>query len=289
MKIKKKNIAPYLLLLPALALLLVFRIYPMVSTIIESFYTNNLTADAREFVGLANFNRVLSDPIFWKSLKVTLVFNLINIPTQVGLALVVAVILNMRTRGISIFRSIVMLPIAVSPVVSTTLWKTMMDYNAGVINGLLALVDVSRQEFFLVKEQALWSIVIVTAWKGIPYMMIFFLAGLQEIPVAGLEAAKIDGANAWQSFFRVTLPLLKRVFAFVLVTDTILNLILFAPIWLITKGGPQLSTNLIMYETYRRGMVYGDLGASSAMLIVVILIVAIVLGLQFLALRSDDV
>jgi len=259
----------------------------MLSTIVESLYTNNLTANAREYVGIANFQRVLSDPIFWISLRVTFIFNLINIPLQTTLALVVAVVLNSRVRGISIFRSIVMIPIAVSPVVSTTLWKTMLDYNAGVVNGLLALVNIPRQEFFLVKEQALWSIVIVTAWKGIPYMMIFFLAGLQEIPIALLEAAEIDGANRWQSFTRVTLPLLKRVFAFVLVTDTILNLILFAPVWLITRGGPQLSTNLIMYETYRRGLVYADLGGASAMLIVVILIVAIVLGIQFLVLRSN--
>ena len=287
MKIKRELLAPYFLLFPAITLLLIFRVYPMFSTIIESFYTNNLTANAREFVGIANFQRVLSDPIFWISLKVTFIFNVINIPLQTILALVVAVILNSRVRGISIFRSIVMIPIAVSPVVSTTLWKTMLDYNAGVVNGLLALVNIPRQEFFLVKEQALWSIVIVTAWKGIPYMMIFFLAGLQEIPVSLLEAAEIDGANRWQSFTKVTLPLLKRVFAFVLVTDTILNLILFAPIWLITRGGPQLSTNLIMYETYRRGLVYADLGGASAMLIVVILIVAIVLGIQFLVLRSN--
>jgi multiple sugar transport system permease protein len=287
MKIKREHFAPYMLLFPAIALLLLFRVYPMISTIIESFYTNNLTANAREFVGIANFQRILDDPIFWISLKVTFVFNLINIPIQTILALAVAVILNMRVRGISLFRSIVMIPIAVSPVVSATLWKTMMDYNAGVINGLLAIVGVPRQEFFLVKEQALWSIVIVTAWKGIPYMMIFFLAGLQEIPISLLEAAAIDGANRWQSFMKITLPLLRRVFAFVLVTDTILNLILFAPIWLITRGGPQLSTDLIMYETYRRGLVYGDLGAASAMLIVVILIVAIVLGLEFLVLRSN--
>lgn len=287
MKIKRELLAPYLLLFPAIALLIIFRVYPMFSTIIESLYTNNLTANAREFVGIANFQRVLKDPIFWISLKVTFIFNLINIPIQTILALAVAVVLNLRVRGISIFRSIVMIPIAVSPVVSTTLWKTMMDYNAGVLNGLLAIVGVPRQEFFLVKEQALWSIVIVTAWKGIPYMMIFFLAGLQEIPISLLEAAEIDGANCWQSFTKVTLPLLRRVFAFVLVTDTILNLILFAPIWLITRGGPQLSTNLIMYETYRRGLVYGDLGAASAMLIVVILVVAIVLGLEFLVLRSN--
>jgi len=287
MKIKRDLLAPYLLLFPAITLLIIFRVYPMLSTIVESLYTNNLTANAREYVGIANFQRVLSDPIFWISLRVTFIFNLINIPLQTTLALVVAVVLNSRVRGISIFRSIVMIPIAVSPVVSTTLWKTMLDYNAGVVNGLLALVNIPRQEFFLVKEQALWSIVIVTAWKGIPYMMIFFLAGLQEIPIALLEAAEIDGANRWQSFTRVTLPLLKRVFAFVLVTDTILNLILFAPVWLITRGGPQLSTNLIMYETYRRGLVYADLGGASAMLIVVILIVAIVLGIQFLVLRSN--
>ena len=287
-KLRSEHFAAYLLLLPAIALLVVFRVYPMISTIVESLYSNNLTANLRAYVGLANFKRVLGDPIFLKSMQVTLIFNLINIPFQTFSALAVAVVLNNRARGISIVRSIVMIPIAISPVVSTTLWKTMMDYNAGVINGLLALINVPRQEFFLVKEQALMSIIIVTAWKGIPYMMIFFLAGLQEIPTAILEAAKVDGANAWQSFFKVTLPLLRRVFAFVLVTDTILNLILFAPIWLITRGGPELSTNLIMYETYRRGLVYADLGGASAMLIVVILVVAIVLGAQFLMLRLSS-
>jgi multiple sugar transport system permease protein len=102
-----------------------------------------------------------------------------------------------------------------------------------------------------------------------------------------LEQAAIDGANRLQSFFRVTLPLLKRVFAFILVTGTILNLILFAPIWMITRGGPQMSTNLIMYETYRRGMVYGDLGGASAMLIILLVVVIIIVGIEFLFLRTE--
>lgn len=287
-KMKKEWYIPFLFLLPAIVLLCIFRIYPIFSTFIESLYINNLNSRTREFVGLLNYYRILKDPIFWQSLKVTIEFNLLNIPIQVSLALVVAVIFNKEVRGISVFRSIVMIPIAVSPVVSATLWKTMMEYNGGIINGLLSLLNVPRQEFFLSQEQALWSIIIVTCWRGIPYLMIFWLAGLQEIPNTLIEQASIDGAGPIRTFFNITLPLLQRVFAFILITSTILNLILFAPVWLITRGGPELSTNLLMYETYRRGLVYGDVGGAAVMLGILVLFVAFVIGMEFLVLKKND-
>jgi ABC-type sugar transport system permease subunit len=284
---RRDRFIPFLFLLPALGLLVAFRVYPMVSTLTESLFMHNLNVTMRKFVGLANFKRMLADPVLWQSLKVTLIFNLSIVPIQTTLSLILALIANQRVRGIAIFRSIFIIPIAISPVVSTTIWKLMLDKNAGVINGLLSLVDIARQDFFISKDQALWSIMLVSSWRGIPFLMLFWLAGLQEIPKVLLEQAAIDGANRWQSFFHVTLPLLKRVFAFIIVSGTILNLILFAPIWMITRGGPQMSTNLIMYETYRRGMVYGDLGGASAMLIILLVVVIIIVGVEFLFLRTE--
>jgi multiple sugar transport system permease protein len=130
--------------------------------------------------------------------------------------------------------------------------------------------------------------IILATWKGVPLWALFFLAGLQGIPESVIEAAKMDGASRWQIFTRVTLPLLRGVFIFVLVADTVANFLLFAPILLLTQGGPQLATNLIMYETYRRGFVYGDLGASAAMLWIMLLIVFVVIGFEFFLLRNRD-
>ena len=240
----------------------------------------------RIFVGMENFQRILNDPVFWKSLRVTVIFSLLVNPIQVTLALGLAVLANQKVRGISIFRSIYLLPVAVSINVTTVVWGLMLDSQSGVINGVLALFGIPSQPFLTAPSHALWSIIILATWKGVPLWTLFFLAGLQGISESVIEAAKIDGANRWQLFMHVTLPLLRGVLIFVLVADTVANFLLFAPILLLTQGGPQLSTNLIMYETYRRGFVYGDLGASAAMLWVMLLIVFAVIGLEFFLLRE---
>ena len=162
----------------------------------------------------------------------------------------------------------------------------MLDSKAGIVNGMLALFGIPAQPFLTAPTHALWSIIILATWKGVPLWALFFLAGLQGIPESVIEAAKIDGANRWQIFTQVTLPMLRGVLIFVLVADTVANFLLFAPVLLLTEGGPQLSTNLIMYETYRRGFVYGDLGASAAMLWVMLLIVFAVIGVEFFLLRD---
>ena len=118
--------------------------------------------------------------------------------------------------------------------------------------------------------------------------MIIYLAGLQGIPQALFEAAAIDGANAWQSFRYITLPLLRRIIAFVLISDTVVNLFLFAPVWILTRGGPQLSTNLLMYDAYRRGFVWGDMGGSAAMMMILLVIAAITVAVEFLLFRSRE-
>ncbi|MCE2489725.1 MAG: sugar ABC transporter permease [Anaerolineae bacterium] len=281
----RERYIPYLFLLPALALIIIFNLFPTIATLIESLHGNSLVRGGRVFVGLGNFNRVLNDPVFWKSMQVTGLFSILVNPIQVALALGLALLANSKVRGITVFRSIYLLPVAVSINVTTVVWGLMLNSEGGLINGILNLVGIERQPFLISPSHALWSIIILATWKGVPLWTLFFLAGLQGIPQTVLEAARIDGAGRWQSFRFVTLPLLRGVLLFVLVADTVANFLLFAPVLLLTRGGPQLSTNLVMYETYRRGFVYGDLGVSSAMLSLMLLLVFAVIGVQFTLLR----
>ena len=278
---------PYLLLLPALTLLLVFYVLPALAGFGEALYTHNLSRTKRAFVGLANFARVFNDPTFWKSLRVTMVFSLVVNPLQTALALALAVLANQRVRGIGLFRSIYLLPVVISLNITSTVWGLMLNRDTGLVNGVLASLGLARQPFLLSTDQSLWTLIGIISWVGVPYWMMFLLAGLQGISKSVFEAAALDGANAWQTFVYVTLPLLRRVLAFVLVSDTVINLFLFAPVWILTRGGPQLSTNLLMYDAYRRGVVWGDLGAMASMVVVLLVITSAVVAVEFSVLRTD--
>lgn len=282
------RLVPYLFLLPAVLLLLVFNLYPTLATLSESLHVKSFINNERIFVGLENFERIFGDPVFRKSVEVTLWFSILVNPIQIALALLLALLANQKVRGISIFRSIYLLPVAVSINVTTVVWGLMLDSDSGLINGILAILDIPKQPFLTAPSHALWSIIILATWKGVPLWALFFLAGLQGIPESVIEAAKIDGANRRQIFTMITLPLLRGVLLFVLIADTVANFLLFAPVQLLTEGGPQLSTNLIMYETYRRGFVYNDLFTSAAMLLVMLVFVLMVILLQAFALRRRD-
>ncbi len=278
-------LVPYLFLLPAVLLLLVFNLFPTIATLNESLHKTTLSGDWI-FVGLGNFERVSKDPVFWKSLQVTLVFSLLVNPIQVILALGLAILANQKVRGISFFRSIYLIPVAVSINVTTVVWGLMLNADSGLINGMLVNLGIAKQPFLTAPSHALWSIILMATWKGVPLWALFFLAGLQGIPDSVIEAAKIDGSTRWQVFRYITFPLLRGVLIFVLVADTVANFLLFAPILLLTQGGPQLSTNLIMYETYRRGFVYGDIATAATMLSVMLIFVLTVVAVEFVLLRQ---
>ena len=254
----------------------------------QTRYPLRLISNSNDFVGLENFERILRDPIFWTSARVTLVFSVLVNPIQIVLALLLALLANQRVRGIAFFRSVYLLPVAVSINVTTIVWGLMLDGNAGLINGILAQMGIAKQPFLTAPSHALWSIIILATWKGVPLWALFFLAGLQGIPESVVEAAKIDGASRWNIFTLITLPLLRGVMLFVLVADTVANFLLIAPVLILTQGGPQLSTNLIMFETYRRGFVYSDLNTAAAMLWVMLIFVLIVILFQAFVLRRRD-
>ncbi|MGQ9682155.1 MAG: carbohydrate ABC transporter permease [Anaerolineae bacterium] len=278
---------PYLFVMPALLLLLAFRLVPAAAGFAESLYRTGAGGSAaRTFVGLANFARIFRDPVFWKSLTVTLLFSMVINPVQTGMALVLALLVNQRLRGVQLFRSVMLLPMVVSLNVGALVWGLMLDKNAGLVNGALVTLGLPRQPFLTSENQALWSIVLILAWTGAAYWMVYILAGLQEIPETLYEAASMDGAGRWQGFIYVTLPLLRRILTFVLVSDTIINFFIFAPVFMLTRGGPQLSTNLVMYDAYRRGFIWGDFSASAVMAFLLFLVAAVVVAVEFRFLRG---
>jgi ABC-type sugar transport system permease subunit len=285
---KAEKWVPYLFLLPALLIIVFFRIYPAISGLLESLYATSFAGGGvKEFVGLRNFEDIFNDPVAMQSIWVTVRFNLIVNPLQVVLALLIALLVNQAVRGVGFFRSIYLLPIAISLNVSAIVWGLMLMQN-GLFNGLLRTIGLPAQGFLTSTEQALWCIVVMASWVGVPYWALFILAGLQGIPRELYEAADIDGANWWRRFSEVTFPLLRRVLVFVLVAATVANFLLFVPVLILTKGGPQLSTNTLMFEAYRRGFIYGDFGTSSAMISLLLLATLVVVAVEFWLLRSND-
>jgi ABC-type sugar transport system permease subunit len=288
--LKARNyVSGYLFVVPALAGLIVFRLYPIFLSILKSFYQISYVGGTREiFVGFKNYISLAEDGVFLNSLKVTLVLNLFINPIQIALSLLLAVLLNSNTLSIRVFRTLIMIPLGISLAIASLIWGFALNPQAGLINSILGLFGIPPQPFLTGSTQALWCIILIATWKGLAYWMIIFLAGLQEIPEHLYEAALIDGANSWQCFWKITLPLLKRVLLFVTVADTIANFLLFVPIFTLTRGGPQMSTNVLMHEAYSRAFVYSDMNSALTIVTLILALLLVIVGVQFKLLRTGD-
>jgi ABC-type sugar transport system permease subunit len=277
----RRTSVAYAFLLPALLGLALFRIYPIAVSFLKSFYVRSFLTKREVFVGLEGYWALLDDPIFWKSVWVTVLFNFIVNPVQVIAALGLALFLSVQVRGIHAIRSLFMLPIGISLPVAVVIWGVVLNPNAGLMNSVLALIGVPAQRFLTSPAQALWSIVLIASWKGVSYWMIFLLAGIKGIPETLYEAARIDGAGPWQILTRVTIPLLRRVILFVVVADTISNYLLFVPAYLLTRGGPENATNFLMYEAFKSGFIYLDMNRSMTIVSTLLVFLFVVIALEF--------
>lgn len=270
----RRRLLPYLLILPALVLIVVFKLFPIVSTLRESVMVDG-GATASVYQSLAH------DPTFWNSLWVTIKFNLVITPLQILLAFVLAMVVNSTVKGIGAFRTVIYLPITISLTVATILWNMMLSPNNGIVNSVLGIFGIAPQGFFTDKNQALWSIVLIASWKGVPYWTMFILAGLKNIDRSIYESVKIDGAGWWTTVTRVTIPLIRRVLLFVFVANTTANVLQFVPMQMITQGGPEQSTNVLMFEAYKSAFKFVDRPRSAAIVTVMLVIIAVVCVLQF--------
>ena len=273
------------LLAPALLGLLVFRLYPIAIAVISSFYTT--VHGATVFAGLGNYESLISDHVFWRSLGVTLWFNLLVNPIQIAISLGLALLYVRKFPGASAYRIFFLIPIGVSVPVAAIVWRIMLS-QGGLVNGLLDLVGVAPQPWLTSSSLALYSVIAIATWKGASYWMIFIVGGLQNISPELYDAARVDGVRPWQRLLFITLPLLRPALLFVLAADVSINFLLFAPIYMLTQGGPAGSTDVLMYEAYKQGFIFGDMGRAMAMVVVIVAILLIVVGLQFRLLSARE-
>ncbi len=275
-----------LFLVPALAGLAVFRVVPVAIALVGGFFGETVRGDT-VFVGLRNYANLLGDAAFWNSLKVTLVFNAILNPLQILLAFCLAMLVLRPGFGVSAMRTAYVVPMTVAASITAVIWNILLNPALGPVNGLLRAVGIGAQPFFTSENQALASFIGVAVWKGTGYWMLFLLAGLIAIPRDVYEAAAIDGATGWRRFIWITLPLMKRPLIFVLVADTAINFLFFTPVYVISNGGPNGSTSVLMFEAYQAAFVYLDHGRSLAISTIVLLIVLAIAALQFRLLKTD--
>jgi multiple sugar transport system permease protein len=283
----REALTPYAFLSPALVGLFLFRIVPIAVALAGSLFSFQLIGKEREFIGLGNFERLFSDPLFWRSLVNTVVFVVGVTAIQVCISLGLAVLLTRQLRGVALFRTLIFVPVVLSMVVASATWKLAFDANAGLFNSVFGAVGLPRQPFLTSPDQALPAVMTMVVWKGVGYWMIILIAGIKSIPEVLYEAAQIDGASSWQRFWKITLPLLRRPLAFVIVADTAINMLLFAPVYLMTRGGPSDSSNVLMYMTYNTAFAQGRMGYAASIAVVLLLVSAVVILIQLRSLRSD--
>jgi len=239
-------------------------------------------------ITLKTYITLFNDPSFWNSLRVTLKLNVVMIPLQIFISFWLAMLVNQTLKGITVFRTIFYLPFTLSLTVATLIWNLMFNYNSGIINSILSIFGIAPQGFFIDKNQALWCIVIIATWKGCGYWMMFILAGLKNIDASIYESAKIDGSGFLTTIVKITLPLLKKVLLFVLVANTTANLLLFAPMQLVTQGGPQGSTNVLMFEAYKSAFKYANQPRASALITVLLVLIVTICIVQFKFLNEKE-
>lgn len=277
----KPRFLPYLLILPAVGLIILFKIYPIFRTLIDGFVVNS-------HFTLRTYATLFRDPTIWNSLWVTFKINIVMIPLQIFLSFILSLLVSVELKGIGTFRTIFYLPVTISLAVGVLLWSLMMDPNSGVLNSFLGLFGISPQSFLQDKNEAIWCIVVIATWKGCGYWMMFLLAGLKAIDTSIYEAARIDGARYLQIVSRITIPLLKNVLLFVMIANTTANLLLFIPMQMVTQGGPEGSTDVLMFEAFKSAFMYIDPSRSAAIVSILLLIIVAVCLLQFKLMSDSD-
>jgi multiple sugar transport system permease protein len=206
---------------------------------------------------------------------------------QVVLAIALALFLNKKSRAVRAARTMIYLPVSISIVIACTVWNMFFSTSTGIFNTILETVGIPQQPFLTGKNQALYVIVFICCWKGVPYWMMFLLAGLQNISENIYEASRLDGAGYWVTLFKITLPMLKNSLVFVVIADTLINVFMFVPIYLLTGGGPSMSTDTLMYEAYRSAFSYGNYPRAYA-LVTVMMVIAIAIAAVQMFLTRDE-
>jgi len=278
----------FILLSPWIVTFIAFSLYPVGYSLYLSFTKYDpLAGLAPKFIGLSNYFEIVNDPTFWQAVKNTVIFVVGTIPVTTAIAIVLAVFLNQKIKFRSFFRASYFVPVMTSIVVISTIF-TYIYSPYGLLNSLLGLFGIQGQNWLLSTQFALPAIMAMMIWASFGYYTVLFLAGLQNIPEEIYESAAIDGANSIQTFFRVTLPLLRPMLIFALVINTIRSFQIFSQIFVMTQGGPLGSTRTIVYYLYNMGFQKFRMGYASGIAYLLFILILVFSVIQMKTLSYEE-
>lgn len=272
----KRTLTGWLLLAPSLVFLCVFTIYPIVKSIISSFYLDNLSVMQPVFAGFSNYIALFQDKVYWECFWNNLLIAVVTVPLSIGLAVAMAMFANSLKWGKAAARLGFTYPTFIPLVAAANIW--MFIYTP--IYGLLGYIN-PNWRFLADGKTAIWAVMVMLVWKQAGYIMLFYVAGLHGISRELFEAAKIDGANGWQIFTRVTWPMLKPTTIYVLIITLTNAYKMVDHLYIMTKGGPGNATNVLLFYIYQTGFDYWDTGKASAMTVILVAVLLVVTSVCF--------
>jgi len=272
---------PYVLLFPQLLVTALFFLWPAGQAVYQSVFIPDPFGLSTQFVGLGNFEFLLSDPYYLESFRTTAVFSVSVTALSMGLALLFAVMADRVIKGATTYKTLLIWPYAVAPAVAGVLWLFLFNPSLGLVAYYLKFLGYTWNHV-LNGGEAMLLVVVAASWKQISYNFLFFLAGLQAVPRSLIEAAAIDGAGHWRRFWTISFPLLSPTTFFLLVVNLVYAFFdTFGVIHTVTSGGPERSTLILVYKVYADGFVGQDLGSSAAQSVILLLVVGALTVVQF--------
>lgn len=281
----------YLMLLPILALFFLFRVFPIIKTFWMSFFDWKLVGKERPFLGLGNYLMLLSDDQFQLSMKNTFLYAGASVIICLLLSLPIAVVLAKKTKFSGFYQAIYFLPYITPLVPMAVAWKWIYDPRYGILNYILSIFGIEPIGWLIYPNIAIWALIIMNVWKNLGYNIVLLMVGLKNISPMYYEAASIDGAYGWKCFRYITLPLLKPILLYVLVTSTINAFNVFTQVYVMTLGSqaaPGRAVRVLLYDIYENGFRYFRLGYASAEAVVLTIIVITLTLIQFKFIKSEE-
>ncbi|MGC8972285.1 MAG: carbohydrate ABC transporter permease [bacterium] len=276
---RKEAIEGYLYAIPWFIGFVVFTTGPIIASFLLSF-TNWDLVRTPKWIGFGNYKTLIEDPLFWRGLKVTSIYAAFSVPLGIAGGLAIAVLMNQKIKGLSIFRTIYYLPAVVSGVPVSLLWSWIFNPDFGVLNYLLSLVGIKGPGWIYDERWALPSLIIMSLW-GVGGGMVIYLASLQGVPTELYEAAIIDGASSWRRFWSITVPMISPVIFFQLIMGIIGSFQVFTQAYIMTNGGPNYATLFYVLYLYQNAFQWFKMGYASALAWVLFLVILILTFVQF--------
>ena len=280
------GLSAFLFLSPTLIIFGAFILFPVIFSFYLSFHEWNMFSADRQFIGLQNYIRLVKNPDFWHVLQNTAIYTVATVPINMGIALIIAYLLNKKIAGKKFLRTAFFAPVIISPVAAAVIWRWIYDPNFGLMNYSIGLAGFKPVNWLNDPTAAMFALIIMGVWKSFGFNMVIFSAGLQGIPQHYYEAAEIDGAGPLAKFWNITIPLLTPTTFFILVMSMIGSFQVFDIVYVLTSGGPLGSTKVLVFYIYERAFKFFEMGYASAVSYLLFAILFILTMIQVRYMKS---